>query len=200
VSDLNLSDGGKNAPRLRPGWYTDSSGQRVEQPMQRADGVQKGVKSILQERGLWPAAGIALKQARELLSMSQQPDFQQQRGRIVERLMAAQQHIIMLPKFHCEFNFIENVWGRMKAYLRRNCKYDFEALQRDIPLAVASVPLPAIRRYAQRCDRYMDASRVKDGGVLLTPQQVARAVKIYKSHRSIPGNIIALFPELLHIK
>jgi hypothetical protein len=80
---------------------------------------------------------------------------------LVERLMGADQHILMLPKFHCEFNFIKNLWGRMKAYLRYHCKYDFASLEASIPAAVASEPLAATRRYAQRCEHFMDAYRLK---------------------------------------
>ena len=66
-----------------------------------------------------------------------------------------------------------------------------------IPLAVGSVPLPVIRRYAQRCDRFMSAYRIEvEGGNGLTPQQIAHAVKKYKSHRCIPHDVATLFPEL----
>ena len=163
--------------------------------MQLADGTQKGLRRILTERGLWPHAGLKLPDAVKLLS--DQPDFKAQRCMLVELLQRYRQHILMFPKYHCEFNFIENLWGRMKVHLRRNCKYDFEALGRAIPEAVASVPLAVIRRYAQRCDRFMDAYRPKDGGLLLTLEQVARAVKRYKSHRCIPGNVATLFPDLV---
>ena len=48
----------------------------------------------------------------------------------------------------------------------------------------------------------MDAYRAKDGGMRLTPrQQVARASRSvtehYKSHRTVPGNVTALFPWLM---
>ena len=194
VSHLNLSDGGKNAPKLRAGWFL-RDGQRVEQPMQNAAGVQLGLKSILEGRGLWPPGGIKLVDARKKLA--EQPDFKEQRGRLVERMIGAGQHILMFPKYHCEFNFIENLWGRMKVYLRRNCEYDFAALQQSIPVAVASVPVAVIRRYAQRCDRFMDAYRPMAGGVQLTPAQVARAVKQYKSHRCIPRDAATLFPSIV---
>ena len=163
--------------------------------MQLADGTQKGLRRILTERGLWPHAGLKLPDAVKLLS--DQPDFKAQRCMLVELLQRYRQHILMFPKYHCEFNFIENLWGRMKVHLRRNCKYDFEALGWAIPEAVASVPLAVIRRYAQRCDRFMEAYRPKDRGLLLTPEQVARAVKRYKSHRCIPGNVATLFPDLV---
>ena len=109
--------------------------------------------------------------------------------------MDANQYVLMLPKYHCEFNFIENLWGRMKVYLRRNCAYNFAALQTSIPEAVASVPLAVLRRYARRCERTMDAYRPMDGGQQLTPAQVAVAVKKYSSHRTISRSMAELFPE-----
>ena len=149
VSALNKGDGGKNAPKLRDGWYKDADGQRVVQPMQQpGTGVQKGLQSILRERGLWPAAGMTVPAARKRLA--EEPDFMAQKGRLVERMVDSEQFVLMLPKYHCEFNFIENLWGRMKVYLRRNCSYDFAALQTSIPEAVASVPLAVLHAASLR--------------------------------------------------
>ncbi len=74
--------------------------------------------------------------------------------------------------------------------------YSFDALLTAIPAALESVPLEVIRRYARRCDRHMDAYREKEAGVRLTVAQVKRAMKHFKSHRSIPRSLGALFPEL----
>jgi hypothetical protein len=52
ASRLNLSDGGVYVRTLRNGYYTTVEGTVVEQPMQDIHGVQKGLKSILAERGL----------------------------------------------------------------------------------------------------------------------------------------------------
>jgi hypothetical protein len=53
VSNLNLSDGLKSGveKQMKAGWYLDKDGVRVVQSMQRADGIQKGVETILTERG-----------------------------------------------------------------------------------------------------------------------------------------------------
>ena len=56
------------------------------------------------------------------------------------------------PKFHCEFNFIELYWGASKAYLRRHCDYTFAGLQRLLPIALSSVSVESIRRFAKKSD------------------------------------------------
>eukprot|EP01034_Spumella_vulgaris_P035151 gene35151-43337_t len=62
---------------MRPGWYLDANGQRVEQIMQGADGKQKCLRTILEERGLWQP--MPRPTAHDLLS--EQPDFKEQRSR-----------------------------------------------------------------------------------------------------------------------
>ena len=194
---LNLGDGGKNTPTLRQGWYLDAEGNRITHVLQHppqgtTPPLPKGVKCILEERGLWPASGLKLPVAR--LVLASQPDFKEQKEWLAEIVLAAEHSIMYFPKYHCEFNCIENMWGRAKVHTRENCLYTFSALRSSILPALDSVSLETIRRYAQRCDRYMDAYRSKDGGARLTCEQVERAVKKYKSHRKIPCNFLALHP------
>ena len=189
ASALNLSDGGKNVQKQRAGWFISPDGVRVEQSMQTPEGIQKGVRTILAERGIWNPT-FKLTTARELLS--KQPDFNAQRSWIEETLMAQPGFFLdFYPKFHCEFNFIELYWGASKAYLRRHCDYTFAGLQRLLPIALSSVSVESIRRFARKCFRFMDAYRVTDenGTTKLTPAQVDFAVKKFKSHRSIPMSI-----------
>ena len=110
ASALNLSDGGKNVRPQRNGWFV-KDGERMPQAMQRIDGVQKGVRSILQERGLW-APTLSLQAARKLLS--EQPDFREQKEWLHEVVNENNFIIDYYPKFHCEFNFIEMYWGATK--------------------------------------------------------------------------------------
>ena len=51
ASVLLLSDGGKNTPIIRNGWYLNENGERLEQRMQHDDGKPKGLETILRERG-----------------------------------------------------------------------------------------------------------------------------------------------------
>ena len=193
ASFLNLSDGGKNVAKQRSGWFLDTNGNRVIQPMQRPDGVQKGVRTILQERGLWNP-GMKLNEAREILA--KQEDFCSQKGWLDETLTLEEGFLLdFYPKFHCEFNYIELYWGAAKAFARRSCDYMFRGLQSLLPEALKSVSVAKIRRFARKCFRYMDAYRIVDsvGTRRLTPSQVEYAVKKFKNHRSIP---VSIFNEI----
>lgn len=193
ASALNLSDGGKTVAKQRAGWFIDTNGNRVSQPMQRPDGVQKGKRTILQERGLWNSS-MKLKEARALLAKQQ--DFCSQKGWLEETLTSGEGFLLeFYPKFHCEFNYIELYWGAAKAFARRNCDYTFRGLQAVLPEALQSVSVTKIRRFARKCFRYIDAYRIVDsiGTRRLTPSQVEFAVKKFKKHRSIP---MSIFNEL----
>ena len=67
---LNLSNGKKNVKLQRDGWYM-LDGVKVNHALQTIDGVQKGLKTILVERQLWPDSGLTLADARQLLSNNQ---------------------------------------------------------------------------------------------------------------------------------
>ena len=129
-SRMNLHPGGKQA-RMKDGWFTQN-GQKAVQPMiflanhPESPGQPKGIKQVLQERGLWTdklklkcrdkcQAGLIHCYARQLLGM--QPDFQEQCSLVQEVIEAAGHLCILLPKFHCELNFIEYFWGAMKRFL-----------------------------------------------------------------------------------
>ncbi|OAX39442.1 hypothetical protein K503DRAFT_849509 [Rhizopogon vinicolor AM-OR11-026] len=78
---------------------------------------------------------------------------------------------IFLPKFHCELNFIEFFWGRVKKYLRDNCDGSFETLKANLPKALESVQaLPT--KEAQ-----------------LQVQQFSSTKYNNKSHRRIPETV-----------
>ena len=83
--------------------------------------------------------------------------------------------------FHCELNPIERVWGEAKRYTRLHCDYTFAGLERTIVPALESVRLDTIRK----CREYMQAYRQGSAG----GKDVEQAVKRYKSHRQVFGQV-----------
>ena len=196
ASRLKLSDGfpkdtqkGVDKTRtipFRDGWYLDQQGNRITQKMMNENGIQKGLKSILTERGLFmEEQKLNVKELTLLLS--DQPDFKEQKGWLQEQVEKHHHQILFFPKFHPEFNFIERYWGLAKQFTRSHCDYSWISLEKTVPLAFDSIKLSTIRRLADHCFRYMDAYR-RDN---LTPLQVEWAMKKYSSHRRIKNHPIA---------
>ena len=57
--------------------------------------------------------------------LSREPDFLEQKSWLEETISALGMNLIFYPKYHCELNFIEMVWGWMKNYHRKTCTCDF---------------------------------------------------------------------------
>jgi hypothetical protein len=110
-----------------------------------------------------------------------QPDFQAETEWLSDTVTQAGHSIIWFPKFHCELNFIEMVWGYMKASLRRNCAFSFAQLRDGMDPTLQNIPLPFIKRVANHCFRFMDGYRLGLSGPMLD-----YAVKKYKGHRRLP--------------
>ena len=80
---------------------------------------------------------------------------------------------------------LSNYFGVQQNNIHENCDYTFKSLEKTVPLALNSVSLKKIRKFARRSWRFMDAYR--NG---LTGIEALYAVKRYKSHRKIPSNVI----------
>jgi transposase len=152
--------------------------------MQTDNGKQKGLRTILTERGLW-IDGMSRKEALDLLL--QQEDFNPDNLSSIldETAKSLGAWLEFVPKFHPEFNFIEMYWGYVKRKVRNECDYDWESLLSHVPLSLDSVPLLFMRKAYTKCCRYIDAYRVG-----LSATQAEFAVKKYKSHRSIPAEFL----------
>lgn len=104
-----------------------------------------------------------------------------------ETIEAAGHLCLILPKFHCELNFIEFFWGAVKKYLRDNCDYTFDTLKDNMPKALESVGLHTIRRWEHRMFRWMEAYR-SGLGTTQAQQQVKKFSSMtYQSHRRLPA-------------
>ena len=127
--NLNLSDGGAKAPKLRNTTFRKADGTLVMQEMQKTNGEQKGIKAILTERGKWPSNGKgpdgkpfrlkcdrrkgALADDPDRASRSDccatrvlecEPDFLAQKSLLAEVIEEAGHLVLFLPKFHLELN------------------------------------------------------------------------------------------------
>ena len=82
--------------------------------------------------------------------------------------MALHLQIVIFPKYHCELNFIEMIWGWLKSHHRRTCTYNFKNLERELPNTIEQVlPILVVRRYARYCFRFMSGCRLGLTGTLL---------------------------------
>ena len=152
----------------------------------RLIGQPKGMKRILQERGLWVdglrtrCPGLKRKAKDEteeqytgriLLHkacwigdkrcayriMEGQEDFIKERSLLEIEITARGHECIFYPKFHCELNYIEFFWGAVKRYTRQNCNYSFVELEDTVRAGLGFVSLTKIRRFANRSRRWIDA-------------------------------------------
>lgn len=152
---MSKGRGGKQ-PHMRNGYFLDSDGNHIIQAITIAQdeeipkkmwGQPKGLQIVLQERGLWSESGlyldgIARKQkhhgdqccARQVLA--QQPDFKAQVGRVQEVVEGRGHLILFYPKFHCELNWIQYLWARVKVSTRAHCSYDIKSLRDNVPAAL----------------------------------------------------------------
>ena len=175
TGNMNLTPGGKNTVPMRDGWFVqaDRPGEVQKQSMMLPDGRLKGLRIVLQERGLWltglkflaqwsipvetpgttklnPASKYASNASCCACALlSSQPDFQAQKGELQETIEAAGHLVIFYPVYHCELNFIEYFWSWAKMYARAHCDYTFPGLVRVVPEALEYVSKQLIYKYYQ---------------------------------------------------
>ena len=177
VSKMNVKPGGKQRV-MRDGWW----GGKV-QKMVDARGIPKGLKWVLEERGV-DTRGMVVEKMREVLGNF--PDFKYEKSRIERLLTDDHGHIVyMLPKYHCELNPIERVWAQAKRYTKAYCKYNLQTLRNNIIPALDSVKLDNIQNYFRKTRHYMFAYLEGIPGGTDLDQLVKHYKKAIKSHRRI---------------
>jgi transposase len=186
---------------MQDGRFENGEPQPLYFPMDYPDenlrGKFKGMAVILQERGFGDMSKVRASCksfkckpgetrccCRRMLY--NQPDFADAESLLETSCHARGVHIIFLPKFHCELNFIEQCWGRAKSVYRTYPPSSKEDdLEANTLQSLASIPLPMMRKFATRSRRFMDAY---DRG--LNGKQAAWAARKYRGHRVLPENIL----------
>ena len=129
---MNVGPGGKQ-PKMR-----DTVWDGVLQKLVDDSGVPKGMKKILEERGV-NTKNMKQKEMRDLLKTFS--DFKNQKT-ILEDYIERRGHICMFfPKFHCELNPIERVWCQSKKYTRAYANGTITCLRKIVPEGLDCVTL-----------------------------------------------------------
>ncbi len=174
ATHMNVNPGGKQ-PKL-----CDTTWNGQIQHLCLPDGTPKGMKMVLEERGI-NTRRITAPGMRKLLS--DMKDFKEQKS-LVEELILSKGHLFsFLPKFHCELNPIERCWCRAKQYTRQHANGSIIRLRRIVREGLESVTLDLIQKYYATCRDYERAYR--EGHVT---KEIEAVVKVFKSHRRISDN------------
>ena len=179
ASRVNKKPGGKQ-PAMR-----DTVWAGKPQKLNMDDGTPKGAAMILEERGI-NTASLKLEDMRIILNCHD--DFKNEKNALHTVLERRGHTAVFLPKFHCELNGIERVWGHAKRYTRAQCDYTFNSLRKTVPEALDSIPVQTVRNYLQRSRNYMFA--YLQGSVPGSEMEkvVNKFGKEYKSHRRVGEN------------
>ena len=169
VENMNVRPGGKQ-PIMRNTVFNG-----VEQTMILPDGRPKGLKLVLQERGI-DVTGMNTDKMREELAKFE--DFKNPKT-LVEEKVESRGHLCMFfPKFHCELNAIERCWCHAKKFYRAYANGTITRLRTIVPQVLHTCKPDLICEFCVGI--YLKA--YAEGH---TCKNVDKAVKIYKSHRRV---------------
>ena len=177
VSKMNVKCGGKQR-LMRDGCWDGKVQKMVD-----AQGVAKGLRVVLEERGV-DTRSMGADQMRETLKSF--PDFKFEISRIQRLLTEENGHIVyMLPKYHCELNPIERVWAQAKRYTKAYCKYNIQSLRNNIVPALDTVTMENVHNHFRKIRHYMFAYLEGIPGGSDLENLVKKYKQIIKSHRRI---------------
>ena len=167
---MNVSDGGKQA------FLGDTMWDGQPQKMVTSAGVQKGLKTLLQQQGV-NTNGLLKDDMIKIVA--EMRDFKFQKTRVEETILNRGHRVMFIPKFHCELNPIERVWCHAKTYTRTHCDYTFLGVEKIIETALDLVTLNLIRKFFRKAREYHRAYR--EGNTI--GSDMKKILKQYKSHQ-----------------
>ena len=171
VDKMNVNPGGMQ-PIMR-----DTMWEGKVQTMVKPDGTAKGMKAVLQERGV-DIKGMKAPDMRAKLKTYS--DFANPKT-LLEDLVESRGHICeFYPKYHCELSPIELVWCQAKKHTRAYANGSIVRLRTLVPEGLDGVQTELIKKYFRLCRDYEKAYREGHTG-----KAVEQRVKYYKSHRRV---------------
>jgi hypothetical protein len=158
---------GKKWQQMKGAWFVDQGGRKWSQSLYFPDdhphhpGKCKGMQVILEERGLGKykdlksecegfkcedKSSMAICCMRRILF--NQPDFSSIKSALEDALESENVEVLFLPKYHCELNPIEMVWGYAKRLYRLlPDSSKVTVLEENALNCLEQVPLLTMRRY-----------------------------------------------------
>ena len=171
VERMNVNPGG-----MQPAMRSTTWNGHV-QTMVYPDGTPKGMKAVLQERGVH-TKGLKAADMRERLKTYE--DFQNPKT-LLEDLVESRGHLcVFYPKYHCELSPIELVWCQAKKYTRAYANGSIVRLRKLVPDGLNNVTTDQIKKFFRLCRDYERAYREGHTGKF-----VEQVIKVYKSHRRV---------------
>jgi hypothetical protein len=132
--------------------------------------------NMKREKGQGPPSAVVL--------LSEQPDFKSQLCALEELIISRGHLVERYPKYHCELNPTEKVWGYSKRVLRKICGFTFPKLVENVGKVLAGIPPDYFMAISRSSWRYILAYGGFNGE-FLTAEQVKFMHKKYSSHRNI---------------
>lgn len=127
------------------------------------------------------------------LLLSKQEDFASEKSMLQIELEKGGDHVLFLPKFHCELNMIELIWGRSKYFVRREHHPNKGTLMALVggkngnpkgliwtSFEQTNLPLTLVWKYAAKA---RDFIRLYDKEI--ETNTIIQARKFYKTHRRV---------------
>ena len=119
VNNMNVRPGGAQAVMRDTVWAGKI------QKMVDANGIPKGMKQVLEERGINTATLLGPDMR---IILANNDDFKSEKTIVETYFISRRQAVHFIPKFHCEMNPIERVWGQAKRYTRMYTNFTLPGL------------------------------------------------------------------------
>jgi hypothetical protein len=162
--DVTHADGSVTKERLLGAQLPDGSPQSLYWPPGHPKGHPtewwfKGTAQILFERGWTNAfnllatcaggcANLAATNCCCRRALYSQPDFMQQKSALEELIEARGFSLLLIPKYHCELNPIEQCWGASKRVFRSyGIPRSMSEMRANVIKSLDSIDIVQIRRY-----------------------------------------------------